>query len=162
MAAALPEFVEQATREVIAALGQRRSASTRTTTAASAWPMRSRRSRAGAVQVQGTINGYGERVGNCNLIDRDAEFAAQDGHRPSGSTSRSCASCRIFVDELANVPHDIRAPYVGAAAFTHKGGQHVHAVQKLARSLRARRSRRSSAMSATSRSRTCPGRRTSS
>ena len=38
-----------------------------------------------------------------------------------------------FVDELANVPHDIRAPYVGAAAFTHKGGLHVHAVQKLAR-----------------------------
>jgi 2-isopropylmalate synthase len=37
------------------------------------------------------------------------------------------------VDELANVPHDIRAPYVGVAAFTHKGGQHVHAVQKLAR-----------------------------
>jgi 2-isopropylmalate synthase len=38
-----------------------------------------------------------------------------------------------FVDELANVPHDIRAPYVGVAAFTHKGGLHVHAVQKLAR-----------------------------
>jgi 2-isopropylmalate synthase len=38
-----------------------------------------------------------------------------------------------FVDELANVPHDIRAPYVGLAAFTHKGGLHVHAVQKLAR-----------------------------
>ena len=39
----------------------------------------------------------------------------------------------FFVDELANVPHDIRAPYVGVAAFTHKGGLHVHAVQKLAR-----------------------------
>ncbi len=39
----------------------------------------------------------------------------------------------VFVDELANVPHDIRAPYVGVAAFTHKGGLHVHAVQKLAR-----------------------------
>jgi 2-isopropylmalate synthase len=39
-----------------------------------------------------------------------------------------------FVDELANVPQDIRAPYVGAAAFTHKGGLHVHAVQKIARS----------------------------
>jgi 2-isopropylmalate synthase len=38
-----------------------------------------------------------------------------------------------FVDELANVPHDIRAPYVGVAAFTHKGGLHVHAVAKLAR-----------------------------
>jgi 2-isopropylmalate synthase len=38
-----------------------------------------------------------------------------------------------FVDELANVPHHIRAPYVGSAAFTHKGGLHVHAVQKLAR-----------------------------
>jgi 2-isopropylmalate synthase len=39
-----------------------------------------------------------------------------------------------FIDEVANVPHDIRAPFVGAAAFTHKGGLHVHAVQKLARS----------------------------
>jgi 2-isopropylmalate synthase len=39
----------------------------------------------------------------------------------------------LFVDELANVQHNIRAPYVGAAAFTHKGGLHVHAVQKLAR-----------------------------
>jgi 2-isopropylmalate synthase len=38
-----------------------------------------------------------------------------------------------FVDELANVAHDIRAPYVGSAAFTHKGGLHVHAVAKLAR-----------------------------
>ena len=40
----------------------------------------------------------------------------------------------LFVDELANVPPNIRAPYVGSAAFTHKGGQHVHAVQKLASS----------------------------
>jgi 2-isopropylmalate synthase len=39
-----------------------------------------------------------------------------------------------FVDELANVPQDIRAPYVGGAAFTHKGGLHVHAVQKISRS----------------------------
>jgi len=39
-----------------------------------------------------------------------------------------------FIDEVANVPRDIRAPFVGAAAFTHKGGLHVHAVQKLARS----------------------------
>jgi 2-isopropylmalate synthase len=38
-----------------------------------------------------------------------------------------------FIDELANVPPDIRAPFVGRAAFTHKGGLHVHAVQKLAR-----------------------------
>ena len=39
----------------------------------------------------------------------------------------------LFVDELANCPHDIRAPYVGVTAFTHKGGMHVNAVQKLAR-----------------------------
>ena len=39
----------------------------------------------------------------------------------------------LFVDELANVAPDIRAPFVGRAAFTHKGGLHVHAVQKLAR-----------------------------
>lgn len=39
-----------------------------------------------------------------------------------------------FIDELANVPQDIRAPYVGQAAFTHKGGLHVHAVQKISHS----------------------------
>ena len=88
--------------------------------------------KAGAVQVQGTMNGYGERVGNCNLTTLIPTLQLKLGMNviPDMSMLRDVA---VFVDELANVPHDIRAPYVGVAAFTHKGGLHVHAVQKLAR-----------------------------
>jgi 2-isopropylmalate synthase len=88
--------------------------------------------RAGAVQVQGTMNGYGERVGNCNLTTLIPNLQVKLGI----AVVPDCAQLREvshFVDELANVPHDIRAPFVGDAAFTHKGGLHVHAVQKLAR-----------------------------
>jgi 2-isopropylmalate synthase len=88
---------------------------------------------AGAVQVQGTINGYGERVGNCNLTTVMPTLQLKMGV-DLGLDLRNLRELANFVDELANVPHDIRAPYVGAAAFTHKGGLHVHAVQKLARS----------------------------
>ena len=88
--------------------------------------------KAGAVQAQGTINGYGERVGNCNLTTLIPTLQLKLGMQvvPNMGMLRELS---VFVDELANVPHDIRAPYVGSAAFTHKGGLHVHAVQKLAR-----------------------------
>ncbi len=86
----------------------------------------------GAVQVQGTINGYGERVGNCNLTSVMPNLQLKLGVTvvPEIAALRDLS---LFVDELANAPHDIRAPYVGSAAFTHKGGMHVNAVQKLAR-----------------------------
>jgi 2-isopropylmalate synthase len=87
--------------------------------------------RAGAVQVQGTINGYGERVGNCNLTTAMPCLQLKMGIDLGLDLTR-LRELSNFVDELANVPHDIRAPYVGAAAFTHKGGLHVHAVAKLA------------------------------
>lgn len=89
--------------------------------------------RAGACQVQGTMNGYGERVGNCNLTTIIPTLQVKMGLSSVPDLARLREISR-FVDELANVPHDIRAPYVGEAAFTHKGGLHVHAVQKLARS----------------------------
>ncbi len=89
--------------------------------------------RAGACQVQGTMNGYGERVGNCNLTTVIPTLQVKLGLQAVPDLSRLREVSR-FVDELANVPQDIRAPYVGEAAFTHKGGLHVHAVQKLARS----------------------------
>jgi 2-isopropylmalate synthase len=88
--------------------------------------------RAGAVQVQGTINGYGERVGNCNLITLLPNLQLKMGI-PVAADLSQLRDLSLFVDEMANVTHDIRAPFVGAAAFTHKGGLHVHAVQKLAR-----------------------------
>jgi 2-isopropylmalate synthase len=82
--------------------------------------------------VQGTINGYGERVGNCNLVTIMPNLQIKMGIL-LGIDLTHLRELAHFVDELANVPHDIRAPYVGLAAFTHKGGLHVHAVQKLAR-----------------------------
>ena len=88
---------------------------------------------AGSCQVQGTINGYGERVGNCNLTTILPTLQVKMGIRVVPDLARLRDVSR-FVDELANLPQDIRAPYVGGAAFTHKGGLHVHAVQKLARS----------------------------
>lgn len=88
--------------------------------------------RAGASQVQGTINGYGERVGNCNLTTVIPTLQMKLGIELGVDLTR-LSELSHFVDELANVPHHIRAPYVGSAAFTHKGGLHVHAVQKLAR-----------------------------
>ncbi len=86
---------------------------------------------AGASQVQGTINGYGERVGNCNLTTVIPNLELKMGISAVKDLS-GLRDLSAFVDELANVPQDIRAPYVGSAAFTHKGGLHVHAVQKLA------------------------------
>jgi 2-isopropylmalate synthase len=87
---------------------------------------------AGASQVQGTINGYGERVGNCNLTTTIPALQVKMGVNCIPDL-RMLREVSRFVDELANVPQDIRAPFVGQAAFTHKGGLHVHAVQKLAR-----------------------------
>jgi 2-isopropylmalate synthase len=88
--------------------------------------------RAGACQVQGTINGYGERVGNCNLVSIMPNLQLKMGIELGMDLSK-LKELSFFVAELANVPQDIRAPFVGQAAFTHKGGLHVHAVQKLAR-----------------------------
>ena len=88
--------------------------------------------RAGAVQVQGTINGYGERVGNCNLVTVLPNLQLKMGIPVVPDLSR-LRELSMFVAELANVAPEIRAPFVGEAAFTHKGGLHVHAVQKLAR-----------------------------
>ncbi len=89
--------------------------------------------RAGAVQVQGTINGYGERVGNCNMTSVIPNLQLKHGIEVVPDLTR-LRELSLFVDDLANSPHDTRAPYVGSTAFAHKGGIHVNAVQKLARS----------------------------
>jgi 2-isopropylmalate synthase len=90
---------------------------------------------AGATHVQGTINGYGERTGNCNLTCVIPNLALKLNKRcvPPGSLPK-LKELSQFVDEIANVRHNPRLPWVGSAAFSHKGGQHVNAVQKLARS----------------------------
>jgi 2-isopropylmalate synthase len=88
---------------------------------------------AGATQVQGTINGYGERTGNCNLTSVIPNLQLKF-HSKIVSDLPRLRELSMFVDELANCQHNIRAPYVGTTAFTHKGGLHAHAVQKVARS----------------------------
>ncbi len=89
--------------------------------------------RAGAVQVQGTVNGYGERTGNCNMTSLIPTLQLKMGQQLVPNIKR-LTELSHFVDELANCQHDIRAPFVGSTAFSHKGGMHVNAVQKLARS----------------------------
>jgi 2-isopropylmalate synthase len=127
----LPEFIQEVTRAAIAELGRPVGIHTHNdggfgvANAIAAV-------RAGASQVQGTINGYGERVGNCDLTTIMPTLQLKLG-MPLGLDLTGLRELSHFVDELANVPHNIRAPYVGQAAFTHKGGLHVHAVQKLAR-----------------------------
>ncbi|MCE2695404.1 MAG: citramalate synthase [Verrucomicrobiaceae bacterium] len=128
---ALPEFVEETTRKVIAHLGRPVGIHTHNDGGVGVANALAA-VRAGANQVQGTINGYGERVGNCNLTTIMPALQLKMDI-PLGLDLTRLRELAQFVNELANVPHDIRAPYVGLAAFTHKGGLHVHAVQKLAR-----------------------------
>lgn len=89
--------------------------------------------RAGASQVQGTINGYGERTGNCNLTSVMPILQLKMGIEvvPRLEELRALSH---FVDDVSNNPQFARAPFIGRTAFAHKGGMHVNAVQKLARS----------------------------
>ncbi len=128
---ALPEFVEEVTRKAVAHLGKPVGIHTHNDGGVGVANALAA-VRAGASQVQGTINGYGERVGNCNLTTIMPNLQIKMGVGLGLDLTR-LRELAHFVDELANVTHDIRAPYVGLAAFTHKGGLHVHAVQKLAR-----------------------------
>jgi len=90
---------------------------------------------AGAVQVQGTINGYGERTGNCNMTTVIPCLVLKMGYDCiSKENVARLRDLSMFVDDLANVRHDIRQPFVGATAFAHKGGIHVNAIEKVARS----------------------------
>jgi 2-isopropylmalate synthase len=90
---------------------------------------------AGATQVQGTINGFGERTGNCNLVSVIANLQLKmDRPVVSAENLRQLRDLSLFVAETANQRPDPRAPFVGVTAFAHKGGMHVNAVNKLARS----------------------------
>ncbi len=95
---------------------------------------------AGAVQVQGTINGIGERCGNVDLTTVIANLALKMGKsvlKAAGSEAASLAhltEASRYVYEIANLNLVNGQPYVGMSAFAHKGGMHVHAVNKLAKS----------------------------
>ena len=85
--------------------------------------------RAGAVQVQGTVNGIGERCGNANLISVIPNLQVKLGYEcvPPASLPRLGELAR-FVSELANMAPNEYQPFVGKNAFAHKGGIHVSAV----------------------------------
>ena len=90
---------------------------------------------AGATHIQGTINGFGERTGNCSLtsIIPLVHFKMHKRGVPAASLPK-LKELSEFVDEIANVRHDTRRPWVGQTAFAHKGGMHVHAIDRVARS----------------------------
>jgi 2-isopropylmalate synthase len=86
---------------------------------------------AGAVQVQGTINGFGERCGNANLVSIIAGLELKLGYHTIGPERlRRLTELSHFVYELANLPPRKSQAYVGQSAFAHKGGVHVAAVRK--------------------------------
>jgi 2-isopropylmalate synthase len=90
---------------------------------------------AGATHVQGTLNGYGERTGNCSLTSVMPILAFKYRRRAvPGEALAGLKELSQFVDETANIRPNPRLPWVGAAAFSHKGGTHVNAVQKVIRS----------------------------
>ena len=88
----------------------------------------------GARMVQGTMNGYGERCGNANLITILADLQLKLGYScvPAERLEHLTETAHL-VDELCNVAPDPNQPYVGANAFAHKGGMHVAGVNRDAR-----------------------------
>jgi 2-isopropylmalate synthase len=87
---------------------------------------------AGCTQVQGTMNGWGERCGNANLISIIPALQLKMDRRcvPDENLARLTELSRT-VSEIANIRPRAHAPYVGRSAFAHKGGAHVAAVEKI-------------------------------
>ena len=84
---------------------------------------------AGARQVQGTMNGYGERCGNANLASIIPNLQLKLGYEcVTEDSMRQLTNVARYVSEIANVNMPINQPYVGNAAFAHKGGIHVSAI----------------------------------
>jgi 2-isopropylmalate synthase len=85
----------------------------------------------GAVHVQGTINGYGERCGNANLCSVIPALKLKMGHNcVTDEQLRTLTETARYVSELANLRLNAHFPYVGHSAFAHKGGMHVNALVK--------------------------------
>ena len=91
---------------------------------------------AGVRQVQGTINGLGERCGNANLTSLIPTFFLKKDFYENYQLNikrqnlKNLTQCSRLLDELLNRKPNKHLPYVGASAFSHKGGMHVSAVQK--------------------------------
>lgn len=85
---------------------------------------------AGVTHVQGTINGYGERTGNADLLAIVANLELKREHQllPPGNLSESFRIAHAIA-EVTNVPPSTRQPYVGLSAFAHKAGLHASAIK---------------------------------
>ncbi len=89
----------------------------------------------GATQVQGTINGIGERCGNVDLVSVIANLALKRGYEVlSPESLRRLTEVSRYVYETANMNFRPGQPFVGQSAFAHKGGMHTHAVAKVSAS----------------------------
>lgn len=87
---------------------------------------------AGATLVQGTFNGYGERVGNANLTTIIPNVALKMEYPVNCLENlKRLRELSMFIADLANLEHDGKAPFVGLSAFTHKGGAHADATKKV-------------------------------
>ncbi len=86
--------------------------------------------RAGVRQVQGTLNGLGERCGNANLVSIIPSLVLKMGFKTNIKDLSQLTHISRYLDEKLNRHPNIQAAYVGAAAFAHKGGLHVSAVAK--------------------------------
>lgn len=91
---------------------------------------------AGAVHVQGTINGLGERCGNADLVSVVANLALKKKRYEvlGGVGMEHLTELSRYVYEIANMHLRVNQPFVGPSAFAHKGGMHVHAVNRVAES----------------------------
>ncbi len=91
---------------------------------------------AGVRHVQATINGYGERAGNANMVSILANLALKTSHAvvPSGGDLTGLTQLSRAIAEIANISPSDYQPYVGRSAFAHKGGVHGAAVAKVERS----------------------------
>ena len=86
---------------------------------------------AGAGHVQGTINGYGERVGNANLISLIVGLHKLGFETIGEEKMKGLTELSKYVARVVNEKHNPRLPYVGDRAFTHKAGTHIDAILKL-------------------------------
>ncbi|MGH9273063.1 MAG: citramalate synthase [Acidimicrobiales bacterium] len=128
----LPHEVERVTREVFAYLGPEQQLGIHTqndTGCAVANAVAA--VLGGATQLQGTVNGYGERTGNANLMTCIPNLELKLGVQclPEGRIERLTSVSR-HVAELVNLPPHSADPYVGQSAFAHKGGLHTSALGK--------------------------------
>jgi 2-isopropylmalate synthase len=127
----LPGQVAEATGAVVAAVGDRVRVAIHCHNDAEVGVANSLAAvEVGARQVQGTMNGVGERTGNANLVSIIANLQLKMGRRVlSDEQLAGLTEAAHFVDEILNRPPNRSQPYVGRDAFAHKGGLHVAGVR---------------------------------